>query len=240
VRRAWNTLRSMISAPVSRTSHAADPGDLLQPHGRCGDADEQALIRALRARDEDAFARLVRRHQRAMLRVASNYVADRTVAEEVVQETWLAVVSQVGAFEGRSTLKTWIFRILVNQAQRRGGREHRIVPFSSLGREDGGWSIDAVPANAVHWESPARPWLDPQRRVASLEARTTLRAALQALPVRQQAVVALRDVEGFDADEVARALGLSAGNQRVLLHRARARLSASLEGLRDGPRPVLA
>ena len=182
----------------------------------------------MRAGDESAFARLVDRHNASMVRVASSYVADRSVAEEVVQETWLAVLRGLSRFEGRSSLKTWIYRILVNRACTRGARDKRIVPFSSLGAEADGPSVEPCHFRGGAWATPVRPWLDPERRLESLEARDTLRTALAELPERQRAVVTLRDVEGFGAAEVAKLLGVSDGNQRVLLNRGRARLRASL------------
>jgi len=197
---------------------------------------EDRLIAALRAGDEQAFATLVRRHHASLKRVARAYVSTDAVAEEVVQETWLAVVAGIERFEQRATLKTWLFHILTNKAKTRGVRERRSVPFASLARagEDAPTVSpdrfqregDAWPG---HWATPPRPWEDPERRLASLEAREYLRAAIAALPATQQAVLTLRDVEGLDSDEVCELLDLSAGNQRVILHRARARMRNELE-----------
>jgi RNA polymerase sigma-70 factor, ECF subfamily len=196
---------------------------------------ENRLVAALRAGDEQAFATLVRRHHASLKRVARAYVSTDAVAEEVVQETWLAVIGAVERFEQRATLKTWIFHILTNKAKTRGTRERRSVPFASLGGADDEPAVsperfqregDAWPG---HWATPPRPWEDPERRLESLEAREHLRTAIAALPATQQAVMTLRDVEGLDAEEVCDLLDLSAGNQRVILHRARAKVRDALE-----------
>jgi RNA polymerase sigma-70 factor (ECF subfamily) len=193
------------------------------------------LLAALRAGDEEAFAALVRRHHASMKRVARMYVSTDAVAEEVVQETWLAAIAGLERFEQRASLKTWLFHILANKAKTRGVRERRSVPFASLA---GAGDEPAVPPERFqgdgdawpgHWATPPRPWEDPERRLQSLEARERLRAAVGALPDVQQAVLTLRDVEGLEADEVCRLLDLSDGNQRVILHRARARVRTVLE-----------
>jgi len=193
------------------------------------------LLAALRAGDEEAFAALVRRHHASLKRVARMYVSTDAVAEEVVQETWLAAIAGLERFEQRASLKTWLFHILANKAKTRGVRERRSVPFASLA---GAGDEPAVPPERFqgdgdawpgHWATPPRPWEDPERRLQSLEARERLRAAIGALPDVQQAVLTLRDVEGLEADEVCRLLDLSDGNQRVILHRARARVRAELE-----------
>jgi RNA polymerase sigma-70 factor (ECF subfamily) len=200
-------------------------------------ADRDAsLLAALRAGDEEAFATLVMRYHASLKRVARAYVSTDAVAEEVVQDTWLAAIRGLNRFEQRATIKTWLFHILANQAKTRGVRERRTVPFASLARAGGDEPAvspdrfqregDAWPG---HWAMPPRPWEDPERRLASLEAREQLRAAIAALPTTQQAVLTLRDVEGLEAEEVCDLLDLSAGNQRVILHRARARVRADLE-----------
>ena len=198
-------------------------------------ARDARLLAALRAGDEDAFAALVRRHHASMKRVARMYVSTDAVAEEVVQETWLAAIAGLERFEQRASLKTWLFHILANKAKTRGVRERRSVPFASLA---GAGDEPAVPPERFqgdgdawpgHWATPPRPWEDPERRLQSLEARERLRAAVGALPDVQQAVLTLRDVEGLEADEVCRLLDLSDGNQRVILHRARARVRTVLE-----------
>ena len=202
-------------------------------------SDEETLA-ALRAGDERAFRDLFARSYPMMMRVARAYVASDAVAEEVVQETWMAVVTGIDRFEGRSALGTWIFSILTNQAKTHSSREKRAVPFSSLDTSDVEGPVvdpdrfqkndDAWPG---HWATPPRPWQKPERRLLSLEARDRLKAALAQLPDRQRMIVALRDVEGYPAEEVCDLLGLSPENQRVLLHRGRARLRAVLEEYLD-------
>ncbi len=198
-------------------------------------ADDDALLAALQAGDERAFAALVARHERLMLRVAESHVRTRAVAEEVVQETWAIVFANIGRFERRAALKTWIMRILTNRAKTRGVREARCAPFSSLAGDEPAVDADRfLPADDPrwpgHWATGLRRWSDlPEERLLNQEVRGRLRDALEQLPARQQTVVALRDVEGWTPEEVCDALGVSEGNQRVLLHRARSRLRAELE-----------
>jgi len=196
---------------------------------------DASLLPALRAGDEEAFVALVTRYHASLKRVARAYVSTDAVAEDVVQETWLAVIEGLDRFEQRASLKTWLFHILANKAKTRGVRERRMVPFASLAAAD---DEPAVPPDRFqrdgdawpgHWAAPPRPWEDPERRLASLEAREHLRAAISGLPATQQAVLTLRDVEGLDAEEVCGLLDVSAGNQRVLLHRARAKVRTELE-----------
>jgi RNA polymerase sigma-70 factor (ECF subfamily) len=199
-------------------------------------AEDAAVVAALRRGDEAAFADLVDAYSTSLLRLAQDFVRTRAVAEEVVQETWLAVLNGIDRFEERSSLKTWIFRILVNKAKTRGVREARTVPFSALTVEG---DDPAVPEDRFrgpddqwpgHWASPPRP-LDtlPEQRLLGQEVRQHLVGALETLPDTQRVVVTLRDVAGWDADEVCDTLGLSEGNQRVLLHRGRAKLRATFE-----------
>ena len=198
---------------------------------------EDQLLDGLRGGDEQAFAQLVSCHHDAMLRVARNYVACAAVAEEVVQETWLGVVNGIHGFRGGSSLKTWIFRILINRAMSRGKREKRIVPFSSLAPAADGADEGFTPDRFLpdgHWATPPRPFDAPADRMALLEFRVRLREALVHLPERQQIVVTLRDVEGLSSDEVCDLLHISAENQRVLLHRGRTRLRQALESYADG------
>jgi RNA polymerase sigma-70 factor (ECF subfamily) len=189
------------------------------------------LLDRLREGDEAAFMELVERHHAALVRLAQSFVASRAVAEEVAQETWLGVLNGIDRFEGRSSLKTWIFRILVNRAKTRGERESRSVPFSSLDDPDGEPSVDPdrfVDAGA--WSSPPRPWAgEPVERLLAGEARDVIDAAIAELPPVQRSVITLRDVEGLDADEACELLDLTDGNQRVLLHRARSRVRQALE-----------
>jgi RNA polymerase sigma-70 factor (ECF subfamily) len=199
-------------------------------------ANDSAVVAALRRGDETVFAEIVTAYSSALLRLAQDFVRTRSVAEEVVQETWLAVLSGIDRFEGRSSFRTWLYRILVNKAKTRGVREARTVPFSSLLTDD---DERAVPENRFrgandewpgHWASPPRS-LDtiPEHRLLAREARGRIAEALETLPESQRIVVTLRDVAGWDADEVCEALGVSDVNQRVLLHRGRAKLRAALE-----------
>jgi RNA polymerase sigma-70 factor, ECF subfamily len=197
--------------------------------------EERALLDRLRAGDEAAFLAVVTRYRAGMLRVASMYVRSRSVAEEVVQEAWLGVLKGLHLFEGRSSLKAWIFRILVNCAKTRGARESRTTPLSSL-EDAAGEDAPAVSPDrflgeddrwAGHWSDPPEPW--PDARVESGEMVALVREALETLPEGQRTVMSLRDVDGWEADEVCALLGISEGNQRVLLHRARSKVRAFVE-----------
>jgi RNA polymerase sigma-70 factor (ECF subfamily) len=201
--------------------------------------EEQRLVSALQAGDERAFGRIVDAYHAGMLRVARTHVKSDAVAEEVVQDTWSAVVKGIARFEGRSSLKTWLYRIVTNRASTTAVREGRSVPLSALATEDE-TTGPAVPVDRFvttadgHWARPPRPWEDAGRRLESLELRDELRDALGDLPRRQQLVVALRDVEGLASEEVRELLDLSEANQRVLLHRGRARLRQALEDAHEG------
>ncbi|MGY1739121.1 MULTISPECIES: RNA polymerase sigma factor [unclassified Blastococcus] len=214
-----------------------------------GSAAQAELLERLRAGDRAAFTELVEAWSPVLLGIARHHVSTRASAEEVVQETWLAVITQLDRFEGRSSLRTWVFRILENQARTRGVREARSVPWSSAFADDGAdgdagptvdpgrfrgpddrwprhWTDAGLP---VRWEPP------PEDAAVAAEIRRELRTALDELPERQRTVVTLRDVHGLTSDEVCTALGISAGNQRLLLHRGRARIRARLEDVyRDG------
>jgi RNA polymerase sigma-70 factor, ECF subfamily len=201
-------------------------------------ASEERLLARLRAGDETAFRELVKRHDRAMKRIALTFVRSPSVADEVVQDTWLAVIKGLERFEGRSSLKTWIFRILANRAQSRGAREHRTTPFSSLApsEDQEGPTVDpdrflpAGHAAAGYWSvTPSRFFELPEDRMLAAETSALVTAAIEQLPERQQQVIRLRDVEGWPAEEVCECLELSAANQRVLLHRARSAVRACLE-----------
>ena len=199
------------------------------------DAD---LVAALRRGEEAAFAELIDRHSPAMVRVAQSYVPSRAVAEEVVQETWIAVMRGIEGFEGRSSLKTWIFRILANVAMRRGERESRSVPFSALAaaEDTGEPSVDPdrfLPADHElfpgHWAVMPARWPTPEEGLLAGETRDVIARAIEELPKAQRTVIALRDVEGWSSEEVCEALEITAGNQRVLLHRARATVRTAIE-----------
>jgi RNA polymerase sigma-70 factor, ECF subfamily len=203
-------------------------------------AAEPALLERLRAGDEEAFAALVAGLYGTMLTVARTYVKDRAVAEEVVQETWLGVINGLDRFEGRSSLKTWILSILVNQAKTRGTREARIVPFAALVPQDDGPAVDPERFRGPHeqytggWRAFPANWKPADEL---LEDRETIRVAMRAivdLPLTQQTVIRMRDVEGYSAEEVCATLDVSEANQRVLLHRARSRVRAALERHLDG------
>ena len=199
---------------------------------------DQHLIRSLKAGDEGAFASLVDEYSSSLLGVAMGYVGSRAVAEEVVQETWLAVINGLDRCEGRSSLKTWIFKILTNTASTRGQRERRIVPFSSLGGDQE--AEEAVDPDRFfppdhshypnHWSLGPTAWETPEDGLLSGETRDVILKAIAELPPSQRAVVTLRDVEGWPPEEVCDALALSEGNQRVLLHRGRSKIRLALEG----------
>jgi RNA polymerase sigma-70 factor (ECF subfamily) len=202
--------------------------------------DEQDLRLLERARegDEEAFAALVRRHSPSLLRVAQMYVPSRAVAEEVVQETWLGVLRGLESFEGRSTFRTWLFRILVNRAMTRGTRERRSVPFAALaGAETDGDEPAVDPsrfATEGFWGTPPRRWdEDPEAALDGAEALRIAREAIEKLPEMQRRVITLRDLEGFPSEEVRNVLGITETNQRVLLHRARAKVRRALEQWMD-------
>jgi len=191
--------------------------------------DEDALLERLRAGDEDAFAMLVARHDGALRRVARTFVRTPSAADDVVQETWLGVVRGLDGFEGRSSLRTWIFRILVNRARTRAVGDARSVPFSAL--EDG--DRPAVEPTAFgadgRWTSaPPRLEHDPETSLLRRELRKELLGAVDRLAPAQRAVITLRDLVGLPAEEVCELLDITDGNQRVLLHRARARVHAAL------------
>ena len=184
---------------------------------------EAELVERLRAGDEAAFATLVREHHASLVRLAATFVGSTAVAEEVAQETWLAVVRGVHRFEGRSSFKTWLFHILANRARTVAGRERRAEP---VGDEEVLERFDA----RGHWAEPPVAWSDRvDDRITAQQLVPAVREALSSLPATQRQVLVLRDVEGISAHEVAGLLGVSDGNQRVLLHRARSKVRAALE-----------
>ena len=205
-------------------------------------AYEAEVLTRLRAGDEQAFEELVESWHGTMIAVARNYVRTREVAEEVVQEAWLGVLKGLDRFEGRSSLKTWVMRILVNIAITRGGREAHSVPFSSLlpaDQEEPSVEPERFrppgEAFAGHWNSYPGDWTSlPEEGLLARETLEVARRAMQELPDAQRTVIAMRDVAGCSADEVCDALDVSPGNQRVLLHRARSRVRAALERHLDG------
>jgi RNA polymerase sigma-70 factor (ECF subfamily) len=229
------TQESDRGASAGEHPSADGPVDGAIAEGR--DDRDDGLIDGLRRGDEAAFLALVKRYQRSLLRVVSAFVSRREVAEEVVQETWLAVLEGIGRFQGRSSLKTWITRIAINRAITRGKHEGRMVTFSTLARAD--LERDAVAVEperfggadggewAGYWVSYPRPWSE--ELVIRRETGAVLRRAIDALPPAQRAVITLRDVDGCTSAEVCNALGISETNQRVLLHRARSRVRRAVE-----------
>jgi|tagenome__1003787_1003787.scaffolds.fasta_scaffold20942025_3 RNA polymerase sigma-70 factor (ECF subfamily) len=195
--------------------------------------DDHALVTALRGGDEQTFAALVDGWSGWMIRLARGHVPTASVAEEVVQETWLAVLEGLDRFRGEASLRTWVYRILVNQAKRHGIRERRSVPFASLTDDDAGPTVDPERFQGPDepypggWRQFPQDW--PEQVALTREVRTVVTTALGELPDRQRVVVALRDLDGHTADEVCDLLDISAGNQRVLLHRGRAVVRAHLE-----------
>ena len=205
------------------------------------EADDSELVARLRAGDERAFATLVETHQPAMVRVAELFVPSRAVAEEVAQEAWVGVLQGLASFEGRSSLKTWMFRILTNRAKTRGERERRTLPMSALESPDleGGGAAVAEdrfhpaddPARGNLWAQPPRP---PDVETIAGEGHERLLAAIEKLPSAQRAVITLRDVQGFDSESVCDLLEVSAANQRVLLHRGRSAVRSEFERYLEG------
>jgi RNA polymerase sigma-70 factor, ECF subfamily len=198
--------------------------------------EERRVVDALRAGDEPTFARLVQDYSPGMLRVARMFVSSRAIAEDVVQDAWIGVLNGIDRFEGRSSLKTWIYRILTNTAKTRAVREGRSIPFSALAAGDDEGAVD--PDRFLgddsrfpgHWAAPPRRWdVQPEGRLLAAETLAVVEREIEKLPPNQAVVVTMRDVEGFDAEEVRNALEISETNQRVLLHRARSRLRRALE-----------
>jgi RNA polymerase sigma-70 factor, ECF subfamily len=189
-----------------------------------GDED---LVARLTQGDERAFASLVARYHMPMLRLALTFVPNRAIAEDVVQDTWIAVLRGIDRFDGRSSLKTWLFRILVNRAHTTGAQERRTTPVEPAGMA----AVDAARFGPDgSWADPPAPWTDlVEDRLIASAMIAQVRALIADLPDAQRQVVTLRDVEGLSADDVCSILGLTPGNQRVLLHRARSRLRSQLE-----------
>jgi RNA polymerase sigma-70 factor (ECF subfamily) len=204
------------------------------PTARAMALSDTEIVAALKRGDESVFAELVDAYSPGLMRMAQMFVRDRAVAEEVVQETWLGVLRGIDRFEGRSSLKTWIFRILMNTAKTRAQREARSIPFSAAVRDDEP-SVDPDrflgPDHrcAGAWMMGPSDWRTPEEELLQGETREAILHAIDQLPESQRAVITLRDVEGFPAEEVSAALGISDGNQRVLLHRARSKVRRAIE-----------
>jgi RNA polymerase sigma-70 factor (ECF subfamily) len=192
------------------------------------------IVAALRRGDEAVFAELVAAYSPGLMRMARMYVRDQAVAEEVVQETWIGVLRGIDRFEGRSSLKTWIYRILMNTARTRAKREARSVPFSAAagGDEpsvDPDRFLDADHRHAGGWMLGPSEWQTPEEELLQGETRDVILAAIDELPEAQRAVITMRDVEGFPSEEVSELLDITDGNQRVLLHRARSKVRSAIE-----------
>jgi RNA polymerase sigma-70 factor, ECF subfamily len=199
---------------------------------------ENTLLARLRCGDEEAFDELVNQHHSALIRMARGYVSDREVAEEVVQDTWMAVIESLNRFEGRSSLRTWVCGILIHKAKDRGVREKRHTTFSAFESYDDDNDEAVDPSRfqqtgewAGHWAFPPQPWDDqtPEKLLASQQAVNAMQRAIEALPATLKEVLILRDVEGVDAKEVCEMLKISETNLYVRLHRARERVRAAVE-----------
>lgn len=194
------------------------------------EGNDEELIAGLRAGDEGAFATLIERHHAAMVRVARGYVRDEAVAEEVAQDAWEGVLKGIHRFEGRSSLKTWIFRILTNTALTRAKRDRRSVPFSALPGNEDGQAPDADSFDqGGSWAARPAEWELPDEQLLGDEVRDLILRAIDELPDQQRAAITLRDLEGLDSDEASEVLGVTPGNERVLLHRARAKVRQALD-----------
>jgi RNA polymerase sigma-70 factor (ECF subfamily) len=210
---------------------------------RTNPQDDKALIQELRAGSESAFVGLVTRYNCEMIRVALCFVRDEATAQEVVQDAWLGVLKGLATFEGRSTLKSWIFSIVVNQAKTRGVREARSIPFSSLAAQEASGTEPAVDPSRFlgpdeqwpgHWAQPPQSWgQDPEACFLQAEMMGQLAHCVESLPSAQRTVLLLRNVAGHDADSICNTLGITMTNMRVLLHRARSKLRNELERYRS-------
>lgn len=221
----------MTKEPLARIDDAAQPA---RPAGARASADDLALVTQLLAGDEAAFTRVVRLYHGSLVRLAMVLVGNHAVAEEVVQDTWLAVLNGLPRFEGRSSLKTWIFTILTNRAKTHATRERRTVTFSDLSAAAGADEPAVDPdrfTSAGSWSTPPDRWEPdtPEKMLLRQEARTLIAKTMAGLPAGQRAVVTLGDIDGLDAVQVCHVLGLSETNRRVLLHRGRSKVRAALE-----------
>jgi RNA polymerase sigma-70 factor (ECF subfamily) len=201
-------------------------------------SDDAVLVKALATRDSDAFAYLLDRYHASLVRLAQQYVPSRAVAEEVVQETWLAVIQGIDRFEQRSSLKTWLFRIMVNIARSRGVKESRSIPFAPTAALDEHPAVDPRRFRRFghargQWKQPPHPWSEPEGSALHAETLETIRDTVERLPPAQREVLTMRDLLGWSAAEVCDALEVSDTNQRVLLHRARSKVRAALERQND-------
>lgn len=227
----------MPSDPVRarpRGARLRDPGTIFP--------DDAELLERLRAGDEQVFSQLLRRYHGPMVQVALSFVHDRATAEDVVQEAWIGVLKGIDGFEGRSSFKTWLFRILTNCAKGRAVRDSRVVPFSHLAGSDAEDQPTVDPDRflgqgdrwAAHWASFPRAWDGiPEERLESAETFECVRDAIADLPANQRSVITMRYIQGWSSQEVCEALEITPVNQRVLLHRARAKVQEALERYLD-------
>jgi len=204
-------------------------------------ADEQVLVQRLRSGDRAAFTEVVVRYGGALLRLATTFVKDRALAEEVVQDAWLSALENLDAFEERASLSTWLFHIVANRARTRLKREGRSVPFSSLGRiedsDEPAVSPDRFDQGGM-WKEPPGRWSEenPERLAQGVETRAAIERAIADLPEAQRAVITLRDIEELETEEICNLLDITVSNQRVLLHRARSKVRQALEKFMAGAR----
>jgi RNA polymerase sigma-70 factor, ECF subfamily len=198
-------------------------------------SDDAVLVKALGVRDADAFAYLLDRYHSSLVRLALQYVPSRAVAEEVAQETWVAVIEGIDRFEQRASVKTWLFRILINIARSRGVQESRTIPYATTEIPEPGPSVDPHrfrrlnPRTRGSWKRPPQPWDDPEQRALDAETFDLVKRAVDRLPPGQHEVILMRDLLGWSSAEVCDALAVTDANQRVLLHRARSKVRATLE-----------
>jgi RNA polymerase sigma-70 factor (ECF subfamily) len=224
---------------------AVAPGSPQPTPNAAAAEDDRSVLAALRAGDETAFTRLVDMYNDALQRLALSYVKDAAAAQEVVQEAWIGLLESLDRFEGRSSLKTWLYRILINCARARARRESRSLPFSETFGEASGTerAVDGrrfyprwLPGVGGHWRTPPARWQDePEQRVLAGATREAIRRSIDALPAQQREVILLRDIAGCSAAEACNVLGLTDTNQRVLLHRARSGVRRALERLGEAP-----
>ena len=229
---------NMLTYPME--SDQVESGVAISVRGASVSSEDAALVARLRNRDEASYLELVQKHHASLVRLAQSFVNNRAVAEEVAQETWVAVLQGIDRFEGRSSLKTWIFQILINRAKTRGVREARSVSFSALNdmnSESGYSSVDPSrfvspddSENPGSWISQPQQWdMTPEQLMLSQECRVYIEEAIASLPTNQKEVITLRDVQGWSNEEICNTLGISEANCRVLLHRARSKVRQTLE-----------
>ena len=241
-----NAVASTYTESIGHTSSASRRSQAARPSGPA--KSEDTLIARLRRGDEGAFDELVNQQHGALIRMAMGYVADREVAEEVVQDTWMAVINSLDRFEGRSSLRTWVCGILIHKAKDRGVREKRHTTFSAFESYDDDNEEAVDPSRfqqtgewAGHWAFPPQPWDDqtPEKIMASQQAVNAMQRAIEALPATLKDVLILRDVEGVEAKEVCEMLKITETNLYVRLHRARERVRVAVETYLEGRKQAL-